>query len=47
MTVPLVKPQNGIGRRSAGSNEKGVIKGKTHEEYFLWGDRISQEKMGV
>lgn len=34
MTVPLVKSQNGAGRRSAGINEKGMIRGKTMRNVF-------------
>lgn len=34
MTVPLVKPQNGAGRRSAGINKKGTIRGKTMRNVF-------------
>lgn len=34
MTVPLVKPQNGVGWRSAGINEKGMIRGKTMKNIF-------------
>lgn len=28
MTVPLVKPQNGVGNRTAGINEKGMTIGE-------------------
>lgn len=34
MTVPLVKPQNGVGRRSATINKKGMIGGKTMRNIF-------------
>lgn len=34
MTVPLVKAQNGVGWRSAGINEKGMIRGKTMRNIF-------------
>ena len=36
MTVPLVKPQNRVGSRTAEINEKGmVVRRKKDEEYFL------------
>lgn len=47
MTVPLVKPQNGVGWGSAGINKKGMIRGKTMRNIFCGErERISQE-MGV
>lgn len=36
MTVPLVKPQNGVGSGKVGIKEKGMmVGGKEDEEYLL------------